>query len=149
MAPALAVIPLAGRLGGHRSVRQEPLLPKFPCCSRSDKRVFPSQPEPPASLWPDVWVHTFSLLASSSPGTEIWAVTLFPSLPLRLSPFHHFLFVCVLWWLRFALWDTSFLLFPSSTSKSLAKLGERLVDFSLSIVKRYALEGWHMEEACH
>lgn len=64
----------------------------------------------------------FFLLASSSLGTEIWAVTVFPSRPLRQSPFHHCLFVCFLWWLRFALWDTSFLLFPNSTSKSWAKL---------------------------
>ena len=33
------------------------------------------------------------------------------------------LFVCFLWWLRFALWDTSFFLFPNSNSKSLANLG--------------------------
>lgn len=51
MAPALAVIPLAGRLGGHRSERQEPLLPKFPCCSRSDKRVLPGWPSGVGSLW--------------------------------------------------------------------------------------------------
>lgn len=137
MAPALAVTPLAGRLGGHRSERQEPLLPKFPCCSRSDKRVLPGWPSGVGSLWARGDHHSLNPqhpcgLTSGFTCFSCWLPvllalkfkqSLFPSLPPGQSPFHHFLFVCFLWWLRFALWDTSFFLFPNSTSKSLAKLG--------------------------